>query len=99
MTRLFLQLFDLSFCIVGPGSIWLQLIQLTCSIFELLIKLCLDDLLVIVARINSNDKVSCASLLDAIGKALAHLMSVAYTCAHLFSLLDTVLANIMSENT
>ena len=48
---------------------------------------------------NSNDKVSCASLLDAIGKALAHQKSVAYTCAHLLPLLNTVLANIVSENT
>ena len=44
-------------------------------------------------------EVSYASLLHDIGKALIHPKSVAYTCAHLFSLLDTVLVNIMSENT
>ena len=46
----------------------------------------------------NNDKVLCALLLDAIGKTLAHPKSVAYICAHLWPLLDTVLANIMSEN-
>ena len=45
---------------------------------------------------NNNDKVSYASLLDAIGKALAHPKSLAYTCALLLPLLDTVLANIVS---
>ena len=47
---------------------------------------------------NINDKVSCASLLDAIGRALAHPKSVAYTYAHLLPLLDNVLANIVSKN-
>ena len=48
---------------------------------------------------NNNKKVSCASLLDAIGKALVHPKSVAYTCAHLLPFLDIVLAEIVSENT
>ena len=44
---------------------------------------------------NSNNKVSFASLLDAIQKALAHPKAMAYTCAYLLQLLDTVLANIV----
>ena len=38
---------------------------------------------------NSNDKVSCTSLLDAIGKTLVHPKSVAYACAHLLPLLES----------
>ena len=49
--------------------------------------------------VKKKGKVSFASFLDVIGKALAHPMSVAYTYAYLLLLLETVLANIMSENT
>ena len=51
------------------------------------------------SNVNNKGKVSYALLLDVIGKALAHPKFVAYTCAHLLPLLDTVLAKIMSENT
>ena len=52
-----------------------------------------------LSLVNSNNKVSCTSLLDAIGKDLAYPKSVAYTCAHLLPLLDTALAIILSEKT
>ena len=59
-----------------------------------LLELTLDHFLGIV----TNTKISCASLFDAIEKALVHPKSVAYNYAHPLHLLDTVLSNIMSEN-
>ena len=53
----------------------------------------------IPSQTNSNDNISCASLLDAIGKALANQNSVAYTYAHLLPFVDTILAIIVSKNT
>ena len=52
-----------------------------------------------LSQANSNSKISCASLLDAIGKALAHPHSVPYNCEHLLHFLGTVLAKIVFENT
>ena len=80
---------------------------MTCSVFELLVKLTTDDLFGIVActggwdsiHRNCNDKVSCATLQDDIGNALAQPKSMACTCALLLLFLDTVLVIIMSENT
>ena len=97
MTDSFLKHFNFSFCSIWSRSIWLQLFQVTCSSFwwnsPWIISLALLQIHAdrTPSHANSNDKVSCASPLDAIGKALAHTKSVAYTCEHLLPLLDTAL--------
>ena len=46
---LLLKLFYISFCSIWPESIWLQMFQMTCSTFELLIELSMYHLFGIVA--------------------------------------------------
>ena len=56
-TNPFLELFDLSFCSIWPRSVRLQLLQLTCSIFSLLIKLTLHHLRGIIAYTRWKDAI------------------------------------------
>ena len=50
MSSPFLKLFYFSFCSIWPGSIWLHLIQATCSFFDLLVQLTWDRFLGIVTN-------------------------------------------------
>ena len=80
----------LSSSISLSAALYVQLFQLTWSMLEHLITLTIISMALSQIHaggtppcVNSNDKVSCASLLDATGKALAHPKSVACPCAHL----------------
>ena len=50
MTSPFLKLFNISLCSIWPGSIWLQLSQMTCSLFEPL----MEHILVHILGIGAN---------------------------------------------